>query len=45
VYKVTYAASSWEHNGVEYNYKSLPSDVRYLDGGGADLFIGVAQYF
>jgi len=45
LYSVTYKASSYERNGVAQPVSVLPDDVRNLDGGGADLFIGLAKYF
>ena len=45
LYGVKYTANSWEHNGVAQPTSALRSDVRDLDGGGADVFIGFAKYF
>jgi len=45
LYSVKYKASSYERNGVAQPVSTLRDDVRNLDGGGADVFIGIAKYF
>jgi hypothetical protein len=45
LYSVKYKANSYEQNGVAQPVSSLRDDVRNLDGGGVDVFIGVAKYF
>lgn len=43
-YSVKYKANAYEHNGAAIPVSSLPDNVRNLDGGGADIFIGIAIY-
>ncbi|MEK6743421.1 MAG: hypothetical protein AABZ15_07425 [Nitrospirota bacterium] len=45
LYSVKYKANSYEQNGVAQPVSTLRDDVRNLDGGGADFFIGLAKYF
>lgn len=45
LYSVKYKANSYERNGVAQPVSTLRDDVRNLDGGGADVFIGLAKYF